>query len=78
MKPMKNDNRNQKPYTLTDAATGSHVAKWGKDERAVGAPQRHNWIIRRDPLIVVSGDRPASSTWYWIRTDLCGRWLSKF
>ena len=56
---MKNDNRNRKPYILTDAATGSYAAKWGKDACAVGAPQRHNWIIRRDPLIVVSGDRPA-------------------
>jgi hypothetical protein len=44
---------------MTDAACSSYAAAWSQDTPEVGAPQRHNWIIRRDPLTVVSGDLPA-------------------
>ncbi len=50
--------RGEKPYRIVDARNGVYAADWsGVDER-VGAPQRHNWIIRRAPLIVVAGDLP--------------------
>lgn len=44
---------------LVDAVKGCYVAKWdcckGSGE---GAPQAFNWIIRREPSVVVSGDIP--------------------
>jgi hypothetical protein len=47
-----------KPYRLLTGDTAGYAAQW-PDEGGAAAPQRHNWIIRRDPLIVVSGDLPA-------------------
>ena len=46
-----------KPYRLLSDDTVGYAAQWPADDAA--APHRHNWIIRRDPLIVVSGDLPA-------------------
>ena len=47
-----------KPYVLADDPKGYYSAKWDCERDEAGAPQPFNWIIRRDPLIVVSGDRP--------------------
>jgi len=47
-----------KPYVLAVEPKGSYSAKWGNERDEEGAPQPFNWIIRRDPLIVVSGDCP--------------------
>jgi hypothetical protein len=61
-----------KPYVLAVEPKGSYSAKWGNERDEEGAAQPFNWIIRRDPLIVVSGDCPG----WWLMVAVRGPTVS--